>query len=200
VRVVHDPSQNLTYPHNHTGERRCRGLRCGAGRGYVWRSFWQISGTACAVARHDASVTSLQLALGEEQLAPLVQCCPRAHRPPPPVGTGASPRRRPAGPHRARDRHRLGPRTGHDPRGGRRLRQSRPDAQFPAELAGNARPTSPPSRTRPDRGLASWGVSGLLGGGDDAGKGLADAVGGLVGVGLAGVQPGHHRLDGDHRG
>src|SRR6266511_126650 len=33
----------------------------------------------CAVARHDASVTSLQLALGEEQLAPLVQCCPRTN-------------------------------------------------------------------------------------------------------------------------
>jgi hypothetical protein len=43
ARGVHDPSQDLTYPHNHTGERRCRGLRCGAGRGCAWRSFWQIS-------------------------------------------------------------------------------------------------------------------------------------------------------------
>jgi hypothetical protein len=43
-------------------------------------------------------------------------------------------------------------------------------------------------------------VAGSLGGADDAGQGLADAVSGLVGVGSAGVQPGHHRLDGDHRG
>ena len=44
--VVHTASQDLLSPHNHAGEKRCRGLRCWAGRGCVWRSFWQISGTA----------------------------------------------------------------------------------------------------------------------------------------------------------
>jgi len=52
---------------------------CAVGRGEV--TCGVVSGKflprPCAVARHDASVTSLQLALGEEQLAPLVQCCPQ---------------------------------------------------------------------------------------------------------------------------
>jgi hypothetical protein len=44
TRVVHVAMRHLTYPRNRAGERRCRGLRCGVGRGCVWRSFWQISG------------------------------------------------------------------------------------------------------------------------------------------------------------
>ena len=44
--VVHNAMHHLTSPHIDAGERRCRGLRCGARRGCAWRSFWQISGTA----------------------------------------------------------------------------------------------------------------------------------------------------------
>jgi hypothetical protein len=50
---------------------------CAVGRGEV--ACGVVSGKflarPCAVARHDASVTSLHLAPSEEQLAPLVQCC-----------------------------------------------------------------------------------------------------------------------------
>ena len=59
-----------------------------------------------------------------------------------------------------------------------------------------------PMSQDPDRRLASAAYPGrrhargtLLGGADHAGQGLADAVGGLVRVGLAGIQPRHHRLD-----
>ncbi len=49
-------------------------------------------------------------------------------------------------------------------------------------------PDVPPNRTRPTRGPGARppgvrAVTGLLGGGDDAGQGLADPVGGLVGPG-----------------
>jgi hypothetical protein len=42
---VHNAMQHLAFPHNRPGEKRCQELRCGAGRGRVWHSFWQISGT-----------------------------------------------------------------------------------------------------------------------------------------------------------
>jgi hypothetical protein len=44
VRVVHVAMHHLTYPRNRAGERRCQGSGREVTSGYVWRSFWQISG------------------------------------------------------------------------------------------------------------------------------------------------------------
>jgi hypothetical protein len=68
-----------TSPTHATEQVKGAAEGCAVGRGEV--ACGVVSGKSlarpCAVARHDASATSLRLALGEEQLAPLVQCCPR---------------------------------------------------------------------------------------------------------------------------